>query len=101
MLTLLYFNFFNYDKNLSVKSMYFCTWAFLMLFKQSEPYLTVLQHRVKVSQYQEFLCLKHTIMEKKTFITDTRGSVKYNSLYIVLKCVCVYLLHTQLSADLL
>lgn len=72
-----------------------------MLFKQSEPYLTVLQHRVKFTQHQEFLCLKHTIMEKKVFITDTRESVKYNSLYIVLKCVCVYLLHTWLSADLL
>lgn len=64
---LLYHNFFNFDQNLSVKSMYFCTWAFLMLFKQSEPYLTVLQHCVKFSQHQELLCLKHTIMENQTF----------------------------------
>lgn len=93
-----YFTLFNYDKNISFKRMYFCTWAFLILFKLYEPFLTVLQHCVKFSQDQEFLRLKHTIMEKNPVYNRHQRECKIQQ-FIHSFEVCICISPSHMSVD--
>lgn len=93
-----HFTLLNYDKNISFKRMYFCSWVFLILLKRSEPFLTVLQHCVMFSQDQEFLRLKHTIMEKNPVYNRHQRECKIQQ-FINSFEVCMCISPSHMSVD--